>query len=113
MKYQEHQLQIACIKWFNLQYPKGIMISIPNASKRSVIEGAWMKAEGLTAGFPDSLIIFDDKILFVEFKIGKNKLTEKQAKMIKRIEDNGFYVFVCRTFYEFVNTVNSSLKSAE
>jgi hypothetical protein len=109
MKHQEHNLQKSCIEFFNLQYPKGLMTAIPNASKRSVIEGRRMKAEGLTTGFPDTMVIYKGKVLFIEFKTGKNKLTEHQHKVRETIINNGFSYYTCYSVDEFMNILKFEL----
>lgn len=47
MKKQESQLQIACVKWFNLQYRElqGLLFSVPNGGNRNIIEAKRFKVE--------------------------------------------------------------------
>lgn len=53
----EHAEQASLFSWRDLaagQYPELVhLYSIPNANKRSIRAGVWMRNEGLTAGIPD------------------------------------------------------------
>ena len=52
----EHQEQVAFIKWFRMQH-KGVRIfAIPNAAMRTPQLAAYLKAEGMSAGVPDLCI---------------------------------------------------------
>lgn len=62
----ESQEQRAFVKWWRLQYPTVRIVAIPNGGTRDPIEAAHLKAEGVTAGFPD-LIIVEWKMV-IEFK---------------------------------------------
>lgn len=65
----EHGEQVALVQWLTL---KGIRFSAtPNGGKRNKVVAIKLKAEGVSAGFPD-LTIFPDEphqpILFIEMK---------------------------------------------
>ena len=53
MEEHEHNLQIACVRWFRLQYPKHLIYAIPNGGRRNVAVAAKLKAEGVLPGVPD------------------------------------------------------------
>lgn len=65
MKHHEHNLQTACVRWFRYQYPKDIILAVPNGGSRdNKKEAARLKAEGVLAGVSD-LIIFSEKKSFL------------------------------------------------
>ena len=92
-----------------MQYKNSIITAIPNAGKRSIVEGARMKAEGLLTGFPDTQILHNGKMVFIEFKVGRNKLTEAQYRVQQDILANGFPYYVCYSFDEFLNILKLEL----
>ena len=55
----ESQLQRQCVAWFRLQYPKHakLLFAVPNGGARSRVEAAIMKAEGVTAGVSDLILL--------------------------------------------------------
>lgn len=112
MKNQESRLQIACVGWFRLQYPKRIIFAIPNGGKRNAITASILKAEGVLAGVPDLFIpeaANGHNGLFIEMKYDKNGLSDNQKKVIPMLEDRGYKVAVCKTFDAFCAEVSSYL----
>lgn len=114
MKQSEHKLQAAFFKWFRLQYPDKYWncFAIPNGGKRDVKTGAMLKSEGAVSGVWDVLILnnsYEDssKGLFIEFKTGKNKLTDNQ----KAFQSANFHYdfVVCYTLEDAVEAVKSYL----
>lgn len=55
----EHNLQVACVTWFRLQYPQyaKLLIAVPNGGSRNKIEAANLKKEGVVAGVCDLLLL--------------------------------------------------------
>ena len=117
MKQTEHNLQVACLKWFKLQYPqyKDLIWATPNAGKRSGRAGKYMVAEGMKKGVPDIFIavpyfINEEMVcggLFVELKVKPNKLTQEQKKMIEVLDGGGYRAKVCYSFDEFVGIIKN------
>lgn len=111
MKHEEENLQIACVEWFKLQYPKIFIHHSPNGGKRNIREAARLKKMGVCAGFPDLMIIAPGRpVLFIEMKSAKGKVTAKQIEVLKKLRDCGHEIDGCNTFEEFVYTVNEFLK---
>jgi hypothetical protein len=86
----EHLQQKALVSWFKLQYPKLMLIAIPNGShlagdaKIRAIKMHKMKAEGLTVGAPDLMLVKASKDyhgLFIEMKWAQNKQSDAQKDM--------------------------------
>lgn len=116
MKSREHEIQAACIRWFDLQYPlyRRRLFAIPNGGQRSITTAARLKAEGVRAGVWDLFLAVPDFShelggLFIEMKAGKNKLTDEQQFFQQDLR--GLYAFaVCYSLDEFIATINGYLK---
>ena len=113
MKQPEHQLQVACVKWFRYQYPHELIWATPNGGQRNAIVGAKMKAEGALAGVPDLTIpkpAHDYNGLFIEMKAGKNKPTPEQKEIMNKLTAYGYKCEVCYTLAGFIEVVNDYMK---
>jgi hypothetical protein len=113
MKQDEHNLQMACVNWFRLQYPKLLIYAIPNGGQRNAIVAAKMKAEGVLSGVPDLHIpVAKGRFhgLYIEMKAGKNKPTENQRTVMQKLQDEGYKCDVCYSFDNFVSLVNEYLR---
>lgn len=62
----EHQEQVAFVRWFRAQYPKIVILAIPNGGARHIVAAKKLKAEGVVSGVAD---LYIPKIrLWVEMK---------------------------------------------
>lgn len=99
----EHNHQCALINWWAIAHkafhlPEFALYSVPNGSKRNMIEAAWLKDEGMRAGIPDLELAVSRggyRTLYIEMKHGDNKLTEEQAKFIEWQKSEGAMCVVC------------------
>lgn len=111
----EASLQVACVRWFSLQYPqhRGLLIHVPNGgSRRSAIEGSNLKRQGVTAGVADLLLLIARQgygCLCIELKTLKGKQSEPQVVWQNITAAAGNAYTICRTVEEFIGTVNSYL----
>lgn len=83
--------------WPELEF----MYAIPNGGQRNIMTAARMKAEGVKKGVPDICLPVVNggyAALYLELKIGTNKLSEEQAKYKNFLEDQGYFCAVCFTF---------------
>jgi len=113
MKQTEHNIQVACINWFRLQYPKHLVYAIPNGGMRNAIVAAKLKTEGVLSGVPDLFIASANKDfhgLYIELKAGKNKPTANQLTVMQKLQNEGYKCEVCYSVEEFINVVNEYLK---
>jgi hypothetical protein len=74
-----------------------LCIHIPNEGKRSPIFGKILKKQGLRAGASDVFCAIPHSVsetqyhgLFIEFKVGKNTLTEKQIRFRDAVVRAGY-----------------------
>ena len=52
----EHLEQVRLVSWFRRQYPSVRIFAVPNGGARSGVQGAKLKAEGVSPGVPDLFI---------------------------------------------------------
>lgn len=118
MKNLESKLQIQCVKWFRLSYPKVLITSSAagfafagDATKRK-ITGNKMKAMGYCVGTPDLFIAFPTNGyagLWLEMKAGKNTPSDSQIEVMNKLENFGYKCYVCNSFDSFVAAVQGYL----
>ena len=111
MKQPEHILQVNCVSYFRLRYPKDLIYAIPSGGQRNVIVAAKLKAEGVLSGVPDLCIPIAKKCfngIYIELKNGKaGKVSENQKTILDKLQSEGYRCEVCRSFDEFKNVVDN------
>ncbi len=111
---EEHLIQVACVRWFNYQYPmlRGCLIAVPNGGRRDAITGARLRDEGVTAGVSD-LILFQRRgrsgALLIEMKTEKGRQSTGQRQWQATLEAQGYRYELCRSLDDFRRAVNSYL----
>lgn len=84
-RHDESNLQMACVRWFRLQYPEmaGLLFAVPNGSKRGRVTAAILKAEGALAGVSDLLFLMPAgtcPYLCIEMKTPKGRQSPAQKE---------------------------------
>lgn len=109
----EHHLQVQCVRWFRLRFPKALIYAIPNGVFTTKTSAGKLVSEGVKHGIPDLHIPIAShgyNSLYIEMKNGKaGRLSEYQKQMIDKLESLGNKVIVCRTLEEFIKEVESYL----
>lgn len=94
----EHQEQAKFVKWMRVNHPDLLIHSIPNGANlagsqmQRIKQWNKLRAEGALAGIPDLFV--PELKLYIEFKYGNNKLSDKQKKVIPKLEQAGYRVEV-------------------
>ena len=60
MRQVEHKIQCSIVKWFYYAYPQlrgGLFFAVPNGGHRDIQTAARLKAEGVTAGVSDLMLL--------------------------------------------------------
>lgn len=114
MIHKESSLQINCVTWFRLQYPNlaTLLFSVPNGGLRRRTEARIMKAEGMTAGVSDLILLVASKgyhSLCIEMKYGNGRQTEYQKMWQQKAEEQGNKYIICRSVEEFIRSVSEYL----
>ncbi len=112
---KEHDLQVACVRWFKYQYSKfnELIWATPNGGSRNPIEGKRLKAEGVLAGVPDLFIAIPKGKyhgLFIEMKVGRNKPTDNQKRVMAGLIKQGFKCVVCYSIEQFITEIKEYFK---
>ena len=113
---EEHNLQVACVKWFRLQYPKLslALFSVPNGGSRNKKEAVSLKAEGVTAGVSDLILAIPNKQnagVFIEMKKPSGVVSTEQTDFLNLMQSLGYKTEIVRTFDKFVEVVATQLKN--
>lgn len=113
---REHEEQVAFMQWCQLQerkYPElKLMFAIPNGGQRSITTAGKLKKEGVKAGIPDLHLPIARGVyhsLFIEMKVGKNKPTAHQIKMMEMLSSSGNFCVVCYGAKEAIVATQSYL----
>ena len=93
----EHLQQVRLVSWFKRSYPGVRIFAIPNGGARSGVQGAKLKAEGVSPGVPD--LFCPEWLLWVEMKREKGGVVSPvQKDWIAYLESIGHKVIVGRGF---------------
>ena len=103
----EESIQVACVKWFRLQYPNLVIFAVPNGGSRNLYEAKNMKESGTLAGVADLVIVGNGgRVLFVEMRAGKNKQEDSQVLFQNKVEKLGHKYIICRSKEQFMKEVD-------
>ena len=120
MNQEEHNIQCACVRWFNYQWPeyRGLLFAVPNGGARSKATAGKLKAEGVVAGVADLILLvpflqecvqyFNG--LCIEMKTSKGKQSQEQKDWECKVMEQGYEYRVIRSLDEFIEVVDSYLK---
>lgn len=118
-KYNEHNLQALCVKWFRIYYKQiaKLLFAVPNGTKYGVQNRFayhnYLQAEGVTPGVADLILLKGNSkynSLCIELKKGKNKQQQNQIDWQKLVEENGSLYSVVYNITDFQNLVNDYLQ---
>lgn len=114
---EEHRIQCACVRWFNVQYPKlhGRLFAVPNGGRRDATTAAKLKAEGVVPGVADLVLLISNRdygALLIEMKTPKGRQSDSQKKWEKTVCADAEYKYVvCRSLDDFIREVDSYLRN--
>lgn len=113
----EHDIQSAFTEWrrwkANGDNRYLNLFAVPNGILKNVAAHRKLVKEGFESGVPDYLLLYPSKSfhgLCLEFKRGKNTLSDNQRIWQKRLENAEYAFVVVRSFEEAKNAVEWYLK---
>lgn len=71
--------------------------AIPNGGKRPKAEAAIMRSQGVKAGLPDLMILWQGRVHFIELKAPRGHLSPAQRLMIAQLRDAGAPTAIMRS----------------
>ena len=112
---EEHRLQCSLVNWFRLQYPKmqHNLFAVPNAGRRSLRLGKYMKDEGLLPGVADLILLRSNThygALLIEVKTQKGTQQKTQKEWQAKIEKDGYKYVIVRSIEDFMKEIKSYLE---
>lgn len=116
----EHQHQVAFVRWARLntnRFPAlRCLHAIPNGGARHIKVAAKMKAEGTLRGVLDMQLPLPNAHcvgLWIEFKVGRNKLTPDQEWFAEVMRLAGHRVAVCYSWLDAVAVTEDYLATVK
>lgn len=111
---KEHNLQVACVRWFRYSYPQMAhsLFAVPNGGHRNKVTAGKLKAEGVLAGVADLILLHKNSVygaLLIEMKFEKGEQSEAQKDWQSKVEKDGYRYVVCRSFEDFTRNIEEYL----
>lgn len=116
--HKEDSLQMACVKWFDLQYPNlsKLLFHPANGGSRKYLEAVRFKKMGVRAGVADLVLLVpnaEHPFLCLELKNGKEgRQSDNQRKWQQIVELIGGKYIVIRSIEQFVAEVRNYLSTS-
>ena len=111
MRQEEHRIQCAIVKWFYYAYPAyrgGCLFAVPNGGHRNIQTARNLKAEGVTSGVSDLLLLVPKREyhgLCVEVKTPVGRQSDNQKNWQRIIEAQGYRYEIVRSLDQFAELV--------
>lgn len=114
----ESKMQCACVRWFRLAHHRlaSLLFAVPNGGARSAITGAILKAEGVTKGVADLLLLVPNASyhgLCIEMKTKRGNQSPSQKAWQSAVEAQGYKYIVVRSIEQFITDVTRYLDDFE
>lgn len=105
----EAELQKLVCAFLDSALPKtALWFAVPNGGTRNLIEAVNMKRQGVKAGVPDLIVMWDSHAYGIELKRSDQDLNPNQRLMHARFQDARIPVAVCRSVNEVENFLRDS-----
>ena len=122
----EHQEQVEVVKY--LRRKKILHTAVPNGGQRHKKTASDLKAEGVSAGYPDLIIEEPNKYyhgLRIELKrraktlkngkksVSHTKVSQSQEKWLRELNERGYYAVVCYGADEAIEVIDEYMENRE
>lgn len=110
----ESRIQQQCKKWFDIRFNpyKRLLFAVPNGGLRGKREAQIMKAEGITAGVADMILLVPRKgfgSLCIEFKTKTGRQSDNQKSWQHDCEKAGNKYVIIRDLDHFIKEITAYL----
>jgi hypothetical protein len=88
------------------------LYAVPNGGKRSKVEAAIMKAEGVRAGMTDLVLAWPTDRwpgLYIEMKTADGRVSPEQRDWAERLKEAGYRHEICRGHLEAIGVIRDYL----
>jgi len=105
----ESELQIAIVRY--LRQSNIPVFSVPNEaagrvnSKRGLSRISRLKAMGMTPGAPDLVVFYNGRVVFLELKAPRGRLSEHQKEMQRLCREHGIGYYVIRSIDDLLEAI--------
>lgn len=102
---EEYRLQVSIVKYLSLkqnQRKDFIFFAVPNGEKRDQVTAAKLKAAGVLSGVSDLILVFKNKVVFVELKTLKGKQSPNQVLFEGQVKKLGYDYIIWRSLDDCV-----------
>lgn len=108
----EDSMQIDYFNWAITTYPqlKGFLFAVPNGGKRNAREAKKLKDMGATAGIPDIISVYGNRIVGIELKLPKKKLSDSQEPIHALWMEQNIEIYTVRTFALWKQIIENIVK---
>ena len=104
----EKQIQEWIIRWFRTEFPpeKALIVHVANENPRGLDKMQAIKYHramrllGRLKGFPDLMVLCNNKVGFFEVKAKSGKLSPEQEEILKQLQSLGFKAMTIRSQLE-------------
>jgi hypothetical protein len=96
----EAQIQAAIVD--RLRFHGVLAVSVPNEGRRSAATGRALKGTGMRPGFPDLICMQAGRVMFLEVKAPRGRLSASQEIFHDELQRQGMQVAVVRSQDEAV-----------
>ena len=104
----EYLIQQDAVRWFRLQYPNYVIFSVPNEATYK--NKLYFNGLGTLTGVSDTVVLLPNKVLFVEFKAGKNSQSLEQKLFQQQVESLGLTYYLVYTVDDFIRIIRNELR---
>lgn len=85
-----------------------VWFHVPNGEHRNKATAGKLKLYGVLAGVADWVIVHSGKVIFLELKTERGRLSDKQIDFRQRAISAGAHYFVCRSLLEIQLALEAS-----
>lgn len=94
----EDRLHANVCQYILFKYPGAAIHHSPNEGRRTAFERYMLKVLHVSSGWPDLIVVWKRKIIAIELKEGKNKMTPNQERWLFIL--GGFMPAKCCTGFD-------------
>lgn len=104
------RLQYECVRWFSETYPaeRGMFFHVKNNSV-GMVRASMDKALGTERGVSDTILIGKGFILCIEFKVGRDKQSDRQVRFEKMVLERGHRYEIISSLEQFKILIHGTL----